>query len=343
MEQPKSNENIQSVADTLDRLHNLASEHPDPEKDKIANRLTDEMLEAKEAENWDKVDKLMEELVGLYENGTTEMAKAKESNAEIAERLKKEMKTAVEKEDWKTASILGEKLRELDENKTTEIAETEEPELNPGEPHESQTEKQEELEQTAATSADELSAFLKEHFRPIDEAENKRRREEEERQKRERESQKEKERREDEESHRNYQAWEEREKVLRGLMKQIEKTLNCDEIKTHEIDKDLVLKCVKTIIEPHGFKLMLSRESDFFSLYGIVFWARGKKEDLYCETDYGDRASNAEADGVTVRYTFSFKLQRGKRNSSDLKTVEYKMRVEPRYSWDNFGDRTKNY
>jgi len=342
MEHLKSNENPQSVVDAMNRLHNLASEHPDPEKDKIANRLTDEMLEAKEAENWDKVDKLMEELVGLYENGTTEMAKAEESNAEIAERLKKEIKTAMEKEDWETVSMLGKKLRDLDENKTTEITEAEESEINPKEPHESQTEKQEESKQTAATSTDGLSAFLKEHFRPIDEAENKRRREEEERQKRKKEEQEENKRREDEERERNYQAWKQREKFLRDLMKQVGETLNCDEIKTHEIDKDLVLKCVKTIIEPHGFKLVLSRDPNFYTLYKIVFWAQGKKEDLYCKSEYYS-ASNTEADGVTVRYTFFYEVQMGKRYSSDLQTVEYGMRVEPRYSWNNFGDRTKNY
>jgi len=308
MEQPKSNKNLQSADDAMNRLHNLASEHPDPEKDKIAEKLLEQFKTAQEEGNSDEVTRLIGEIDNLYD-GTP-------------------------KESEKTP----------DEHHIETSGTSLEQKLNPKEPHESQTEKQEESKQTTATSIDSLSAFLKDHFRPIDEAENKRRREEEERQKREREEQEEKERREEEERERNMKLYSEREKVLRGLMKQVEYTLNCDEIKTHEIDEDLVLKCVKTIIEPYGFKLTPSHEPNLRALFGIHFMAKGKEGDLYCESEYHYyKDSNAEDDGVTVRYTFSFKLQRGKRNSSDLKTVEYGMWVEPRYSWNAFGHKRKNY
>jgi hypothetical protein len=67
MEHLKSNENPQSVADTMNRLHNLASEHPDPEKDKIVEKLLEQWEKAQEEGNSDEVIRLIGEIDKLYD------------------------------------------------------------------------------------------------------------------------------------------------------------------------------------------------------------------------------------------------------------------------------------
>jgi hypothetical protein len=77
MEQSKSNENPQSAADAMTRLHNLASEHPDPEKDKIAKKLLEQWEKAQEEGNSDEVIRLIGEIDKLYD-GTPEKEGEKE-------------------------------------------------------------------------------------------------------------------------------------------------------------------------------------------------------------------------------------------------------------------------
>jgi hypothetical protein len=67
MEQPKSNKNPQSATDAMNRLHNLASEHPDPEKDKIAKKLLEQWEKAQEEGNSDEVIRLIGEIDKLYD------------------------------------------------------------------------------------------------------------------------------------------------------------------------------------------------------------------------------------------------------------------------------------
>jgi len=67
MEHLKSNENPQSAADAMNRLHNLASEHPDPEKDKIVEKLLEQWEKAQEEGNSDEVIRLIGEIEKLYD------------------------------------------------------------------------------------------------------------------------------------------------------------------------------------------------------------------------------------------------------------------------------------
>jgi len=71
MEQPKPNKQSESAADTMTRLHNLASEHPDPEKDKIAKKLLEQWEKAQAEGNSDEVIRLIGEIDKLYD-GTPE-------------------------------------------------------------------------------------------------------------------------------------------------------------------------------------------------------------------------------------------------------------------------------
>jgi hypothetical protein len=75
MEQPKSNENLQSADDAMNRLHNLASEHPDPEKDKIAKKLLEQFKTAQEEGNSDEVIRLIGEIDRLYDGTPKESEK----------------------------------------------------------------------------------------------------------------------------------------------------------------------------------------------------------------------------------------------------------------------------
>jgi hypothetical protein len=81
MEHLKSNENDQSIADAMTRLHNLASEHPDPEKDKIVQKLLEQFKTAQEEGNSDEVIRLIGEIEKLYEPKPKESEKTAEGRS----------------------------------------------------------------------------------------------------------------------------------------------------------------------------------------------------------------------------------------------------------------------
>jgi hypothetical protein len=85
MEHLKSNEKEQSAADAMTRLHNLASEHPDPEKDKIAKKLLEQWEKAQEEGNSDEVIRLIGEIDKLYEPKAEKEETEKETPDEYIE------------------------------------------------------------------------------------------------------------------------------------------------------------------------------------------------------------------------------------------------------------------
>jgi hypothetical protein len=106
MEHLKSNENPQSVADAMNRLHNLASEHPDPEKDKIAKKLLEQWEKAQEEGNSDEVIRLIGEIEKLYDGTPEGSEKTSDKKDEV-------LPPAPAKKERKKAS------RELKENGIT--------------------------------------------------------------------------------------------------------------------------------------------------------------------------------------------------------------------------------
>jgi hypothetical protein len=82
MEQPKPNEQSESAADTMNRLHNLASEHPDPEKDEIAKKLLEQWEKAQEEGNSDEVIRLIGEIDKLYDGTPKDSEKTPNEHVE---------------------------------------------------------------------------------------------------------------------------------------------------------------------------------------------------------------------------------------------------------------------
>jgi hypothetical protein len=105
MEQPKSNENPQSADDAMNRLHNLASEHPDPEKDEIAKKLLEQWEKAREEGNSDEVIRLIGEIETLYDGTPKESEKTPDGHVEVP----------------KTEELSPKASRELKENGTVVV------------------------------------------------------------------------------------------------------------------------------------------------------------------------------------------------------------------------------
>jgi len=105
MEQPKPNENPQSAADAMTRLHNLASKNQDPEKDKIAKKLLEQWEKAQEEGNSDEVIRLIGEIDKLYD-GT------------LGKEEEKEKMPDEHAESPKTEKLSPNTSRELKENGT---------------------------------------------------------------------------------------------------------------------------------------------------------------------------------------------------------------------------------
>jgi hypothetical protein len=84
MEHPNPNKQSESAADAMNRLHNLASEHPDPEKDEIAKKLLEQWEKAQEEGNSDEVIRLIGEIEKLYD-GTPGKEETKKKKKETPE------------------------------------------------------------------------------------------------------------------------------------------------------------------------------------------------------------------------------------------------------------------
>jgi hypothetical protein len=89
MEQINANKQQDSFADMTERLHNLASKHPDPEKDKIVEKLLEQFKTAQEEGNSDEVIRLIGEIEKLYESKQKESEKTFEGKdpEELLERF----------------------------------------------------------------------------------------------------------------------------------------------------------------------------------------------------------------------------------------------------------------
>ena len=92
MEQPKPNEQSESAADAMNRLHNLASEHPDPEKDKIVEKLLEQWEKAQEEGNSDEVIRLIGEIDKLYEGTPKDSEKTPDEHIEAPAEQKQDTK-----------------------------------------------------------------------------------------------------------------------------------------------------------------------------------------------------------------------------------------------------------
>jgi len=127
MEHPNSNKQSESADDTMNRLHNLASKHPDPEKDEIVEKLLEQWEKAQEEGNPDEVIRLIGEIDRLYDGTRDEHIEisgaSSEQNIEISQTRKigKEKTIGIDKKKLnETISIVRQTNDETERKKEEE-------------------------------------------------------------------------------------------------------------------------------------------------------------------------------------------------------------------------------